>query len=231
MQKTTIFAIIVLIISLSLTACDDGSNNPGGNDGNVSDFTYTEANGEITITKYNGSGESVTIPSKIDGKPVTTIGDRAFSYCRSLASITIPDSVTSIGNGAFGSCSSLASVTIPNSVTSIGEMAFFNCASLASVTIPDSVTSIRGWAFSFCSSLDSVTIPDSVTSIGYRAFASCTSLASVTCLAVKPPTMGADVFSSTQASLVIKVPSASVSAYKAAATNWHDYASRIGAMP
>ncbi len=108
-----------------------------------------------------------------------TIADRAFYFCGSFESITIPDSVTSIGEYAFYNCSSLASVTIGDSVTSIGDCAFYNCSSLASVTIPDSVTSIDDEAFSFCDSLASVTIGDSITSIAARAFYDCTSLTSI----------------------------------------------------
>ena len=110
---------------------------------------------------------------------MTNIGDLAFCECKSLTSVTIPDSVTSIGDEAFRYCSSLTSVTIPDSVTSIGNDAFFNCSSLTSVTIGNSVTSIGDEAFEYCSRLTSVTIPDSVTSIGSRAF-KCTRLTSVT---------------------------------------------------
>ena len=136
--------------------------------------------GTVEISKYTGSDEEVTIPSTIDGKKVTSIGEDAFYWCTSLTSVTIPNSVTSIGAWAFESCESLESVTIPNSVTSIGRSAFCYCTSLTSVTIPNSVTSIGAWAFWECTGLTSVTIPESVTSIGEWAFSDCTSLTSVT---------------------------------------------------
>ncbi len=78
--------------------------------------------------------------------------------------------VTNIGERAFSYCTGLTSVTIPNSVTSIGDEAFYNCTGLASIIIPDRVTSIEGGAFSGCTGLTSITIPDSVTSIGSSAF-------------------------------------------------------------
>lgn len=47
--------------------------------------------------------------------------------------MTIPGNVTSIGDYAFHYCTSLASVTIPASVTSIGKYAFLVCTSLTSL--------------------------------------------------------------------------------------------------
>ena len=110
---------------------------------------------------------------------VTIIGDRAFCYCTSLASVTIPDSVTSIGWNAFSDCTSLTSVTIPDSVMSIGRDAFSNCTSLASVTIGGRVTSIDSYAFFNCTSLTSISIGDSVTRIGDQAFWLCQRLSDV----------------------------------------------------
>ena len=148
---------------------------------------YAVEGGYLTFDKKTGTvtdcDQSVTkanIPHTIKGVTVTCIGNDAFDNCRSLTSVTIPDSVMSIGDSAFRYCTSLTSVTIPDSVTSIGDTAFQYCTSLASVTIPDSVTSIGDRAFCICESLTSVTIPDSVTSIGGSAFNGCTSLTSVT---------------------------------------------------
>ncbi len=141
-------------------------------------YTVMVASGD---TRYTGT---VNIPSSVnyDGKvySVTTIGSDAFSGCRSLTSVTIPNSVTKISNEAFSNCSGLTSITIPNSVTSIGGYAFSGCSGLTSITIPNSVTSIEWSAFEGCSGLTSVTIPNSVTSIGDHAFAYCSGLTSVT---------------------------------------------------
>ena len=79
----------------------------------VSDFEWKAIRGEVTITFFVGNGVKVVIPNRIDGKPVTSIGDGAFNECKRLKSIAIPDSITSIGSRAFYSCSALTSVTIP----------------------------------------------------------------------------------------------------------------------
>ena len=102
-----------------------------------------------------------------------------FKECKSLKSISLPNSVRSIGASVFDRCESLTSVTIPNSVTSIGDWGFHGCSGLTSVTIPNSVTSIGEGAFWGCSGLTSVTIPNSVTSIGLEVFAACYSLTSI----------------------------------------------------
>ena len=145
-------------------------------------YTYkVSSDNKVTITdcKESASG-AITIPSEIDGKPVTRIGGDAFRDCTGLTSITIPNSVTSIGGEAFRGCTGLTSITIPNSVTSIGGGAFRGCTGLTSITIPNSVTSIGTWAFGYCTGLTSITIPNSVTSIGVGAFEGCNGLTSIT---------------------------------------------------
>ena len=141
----------------------------------VNDLEYTVK--EIKENTFRGcrSLTSVTIPNS-----VTSIAEETFYNCSGLTSVTIPNSVTSIGELAFWSCSSLTSVSIPNSVASIGSYAFYDCSGLTSVTIPNSVTNIENTVFAYCSSLTSITIPNSVTSIGSDAFYGCSGLTSIT---------------------------------------------------
>lgn len=118
---------------------------------------------------------------------VTSIKDRAFSFCTGLTSLIIPDNVTSIGEYAFASCSNLTSVKIPSGITKIITGAFKDCCSLISIIFPYNITSIGKRAFEGCNSLTSFTIPYSVTFIGEGAFRLCSSLTSITCLAVEIP--------------------------------------------
>ena len=144
------------------------------------EYALSEDGSSYSVKKIGTCKDTdIVIPSTYQGKPVTSIGKKAFYCCKALTSITIPDSVTSIRDSAFSHCSSLTSITIPNSVTSIGESAFRGCSSLTSITIPNSVTSIGEQAFQGCSSLTSITIPNSVTSIGDWAFSFCKALTTI----------------------------------------------------
>ncbi len=124
---------------------------------------------------YNSNIDKYAILDHIE-----EIRSQAFSNCKNLISITIPNSVISICESAFYKCRNLLSITIPNSVTSIDDNAFDNCISLTNINIPNSVTSIESHVFYNCTSLKNVTIGNGVTSIGYCAFGNCRSLESIT---------------------------------------------------
>ena len=88
----------------------------------------------------------------------TTTGYQAFRSCKSLTSITIPDTVINIGSKAFNGCSGLTNITIPDSVTSIDSSAFKTCTGLTNITIPSSVTSIGDEVFYQCTGLTSIVV-------------------------------------------------------------------------
>ena len=147
----------------------------------------------------------------------------AFSDCRSLTSVTIPNSVTRIGDWAFNNCSALNSITIPNSVTTIGQAAFEYCSALTSVTIPNSVTKIGDWAFSGCRSLKNFTFGSGLRSIGQEAFSDCINITQISSEAVVPPTCRRNALDGINKSKCkIIVPKNSLDAYKQA-DQWKDF--------
>ena len=165
-----------LTIQSGNPAVQDAANAP------LFDFEFIPPDNTAVIVtnyKYNGAAADVTIPSRYQGKPVTTIGHAAF-FNSAVTSVTIPDSVTSISDEAFINCPKLTNISIPNSVTYIGFSAFSSCTSLKSITLPSSLSFISGALFLGCSQLTTIHIPVSVTSIGNNAFADCPSLMTVT---------------------------------------------------
>ncbi|MBW8865459.1 MAG: hypothetical protein JF609_11185, partial [Verrucomicrobia bacterium] len=57
-------------------------------------FQYSTIDGAVTITGLGGSPSFATIPSSIDGYPVTGIGNMAFYGHLTLQGVIIPGSVT-----------------------------------------------------------------------------------------------------------------------------------------
>lgn len=90
--------------------------------------------------------ETVEIPDKIEGKPVTEIAAGAFKYCYADA-VTLPDTVTVIGDSAFEGCAYLQAFEVPKECVSIGTFAFADCGRLETVGIPDTVREIGYMAF------------------------------------------------------------------------------------
>jgi hypothetical protein len=165
--------------------------------GTSGDFTYTETD-SIIITKYNGTGGSVSIPAQINGKPVTRIADKAFNNCTGLTSITIPNSVIFIGesliydSGVFNGCTGLTSITIPDSVIFLGEKAFQGCTNLSSITLGNSVASIGIDAFRR-TKITSITFPASLTTISGSIFEN-TNVTSITFNGTRPTGINSNAF-------------------------------------
>lgn len=146
------------------------------------DYTYSVNADQVTctITKYNGAGGKVEIPSTIDTYRVTVIGNKAFKDVTNMTDLTIPNGVTTIGEYAFLGNSNLNNVTFPNSLMTIGAQAFSNCTKLENVVIPDSVTSLGFYGFSSCINLKHIKLSNNLTTIPDGLFCWCVKLEEVT---------------------------------------------------
>ena len=194
-------AVCMMITMLPLSAvtafAEDTSTVHEANDGDgIYKYAYKEnEDGTATITDFLGPVDStktpdpytITVPTKLDGRKVTGLGESSFSgtyspdhpkdyillsFCNQIQSVTIPESVTSIGKSAFEHCSNLDSLTINGVATSmIGAYAFASCTSLTSLSLVGSFQTIGDSAFVNCG-MTSLTIDATITSIEKYAFSS-----------------------------------------------------------
>ena len=131
---------------------------------------------------FTDCSKLATITFADNGAALTSIGDYAFAGCDPLTSFIIPNSVTTFGNYVFQSCDELATVTIGTGITALGESTFLNCRKLETVIFAGTptLTTIGKGAFSSCYALTAIEIPASVEIIGSGAFNGCKELATVT---------------------------------------------------
>ncbi|MGN0819460.1 MAG: leucine-rich repeat protein, partial [Christensenellaceae bacterium] len=88
---------------------------------------------------------------------IGTIGKSAFENCSGIFYVNFNGvTLTSIGEKAFSYCGNLLTLRLPEGLTEIGKMAFYKCGTLYSVTMPTSITDmsqIGFYAFWYCESL------------------------------------------------------------------------------
>lgn len=164
---------------------------PDAGDSISGDWSYTTSGSKATITKYNGSAVTVTIPEKIDTYTVTAIKAGAFAGNTKLETVSVPYTVTELGSsvgntGVFQECTNLKYVILAegSDAAYIGSNCFYNCSSLQEISIPANYEKICYRAFSGCISMRNLTITSSGSAvpnqeIGDRAFEGCKSLQSV----------------------------------------------------
>ena len=144
-RKLTVLllSLCMLLGMLPMTVFAAGGTTTSG-------LTYEDNGDSVTITGSAWKKANLTIGSIIDGKPVTAIGERAFSHNNTLTSVAILDSVTSIGEFAFYNCKSLSSITFTGNTAPELEAdnVFDECAALTAIHVPcgaDGYTAANGW--------------------------------------------------------------------------------------
>lgn len=168
-----------------------------------------------------------------DSNNITAIESQAFERAQ-VNGLALPNTISVLGVACFSSAF-IATLIVPPLVTVLPTETFSNIRPVynneteeelpTNIILPQNLTKI-GISCFYGASIKQIAIPDTVTEIGDMAFSYCYQLASITCLAATPPALGFDAFSSDTVGFTIKVPAASVAAYKAA-TNWSSYADYI----
>lgn len=155
-----------------------------------SDFeTIDNSDGTVKITAYSGTDTDITIPSEIDGKRVTVIGQSAFRD-KGLTSVILPNTVMNIESNAFRD-NKLTVLTIPQTVQKMNQYAFaynelenvtlgsglteisygvLRGNNLRQITLPNHITKIDNQAF-LSNNLETIVIPETVKEIGSYALA------------------------------------------------------------
>lgn len=197
---------------------------------NIGVVTLSEEINNIGDYAFRASIDSNNIWKRATGLTISgnmlSFGRYAFADWSAMLSLQLPVGLTSIPEGAFNNCNALESVTLPTTITSIGSSAFAYCQKVKTVTIPDMVTLISSYAFRFINSATQITIGSSVNNIGTDAFINASSCNELLLKPATPPTITNTTFSGLKSTCVIKVPSASLSAYQTA-TNWSALSSRM----
>lgn len=133
MKLLFVVSLLLLFVSgnyYSTNASDELKDESGN-------FLYTcNDDGTVTISKYLGSEENVIVPSEIECKQVTYIGNSAFEFNKIIKSVSLPEGLVGIDAYAFaglgyGYKAYQVKIYIPNSAVKIDDRAFQTISPIA----------------------------------------------------------------------------------------------------
>lgn len=112
------------------------------------------------MMKYFYTGNGQRVPRDVVcvwfHPSVVKVKDSAFYMRKSLKKLVFNEGLETIGKRAFKYCESLESITLPSTVISIGEEAFYDCNRLRKVNLNEGLKKIDKRAFNECISLERI---------------------------------------------------------------------------
>lgn len=96
---------------------------------NLNGYLFYKLNNVNYLIKYIGSDTELLLPKNYHNEPYS-IYNFAFSNCKNITKVILPNNIKSIGYRAFECCSNLISINIPDSVESFGPEIFDGCYKL-----------------------------------------------------------------------------------------------------
>lgn len=178
--------------------------------GGLVEFASSDCSMRIDAKLANGTYQIPCTSTTYTSTSITRAEVTSISGYGTMTGVTIGGCVQSVGVGAFSGLP-LENVVIEEGVTTIGGQAFRYNPNLKTVDLPSTVTSIANYALQ---------IPTGTTTTAFET---------LTVRATTPPTIySSSIVINNPGGLVwtIKVPAASVDAYKAA-SGWSSFSSRI----
>lgn len=112
-----------------------------------------------------------------EGSKLKIIGESAFSDCKSLKNIQLPDGLEKIGAQCFNG-SGLDKLILPSSVKRIEARTFYDCKDLRSVEIPKAVEYIEKECFKD-SGIEEIALPSTLKRLEIGTFYNCKNLKSI----------------------------------------------------
>lgn len=202
-MKAQVLFLLAMLLPVAAAAHDVIIDGIGYNINNVNK-TAEIVRRDDGFTGYTGF---IHLPPSIEYQgenySVVAIGDYAFSYCKSLSSVSIPSSVTFIGEGAFQGCENLDYIEMRfSNVTKVRNRAFDNTKWFnsqpdglvylenvaykykggiptgAGIELRTGTKAIADFAFQGCNKLASVALPEGLVAIGESSFDGCHALSS-----------------------------------------------------
>ena len=140
-------------INPSITSVEDGNDTFIIDNGWVINQQTKTLFGAANVKENKTRAVIDDIPTYIEH-----IGMYAFSDCRALRKISIPDSVISIGEFSFSGCDGLENITLPSKVITIDACAFSECTKLKRINLEAAINSIGVAAFHVCVNLETPSI-------------------------------------------------------------------------
>ena len=132
----------------------------------------------LRITAYNGfETDRVIIPNEIDGQPVISIGEKVFLNS-TISEVVLPKSIKAILGRAFSGCKNLKHIDLPETLEYLGSLCFAE-SSISEMRFPNSMKTIPSHCCYRCHNLERIDFGSQVEQIEYGAFKECNLLRNI----------------------------------------------------
>lgn len=96
---------------------------------------YVAYEDHVELSGYRGKDIRLTVPDKLEDKPVTRVLKKTFLSAKTLRELKLPYSVSQIDDFAFAFCSNLKSIYLSEQLTEMGISLFKECDELHQIHV------------------------------------------------------------------------------------------------